>query len=187
MFLGMTNAPATFQQAMDHIFSQLKNRYPGCIFVYMYNILIAMEDDKELHKQIIHEVLELIDEENFFLKLSKCLFHQRSINYLGIHIEGGCISIDPTKLDGLVDWKKELKNVHEVHATLGVFGYNRPFIPGYSDIIQPLTHLIKKDVPFIWTPECTEAIQKLKVAIRIGQVLMRPDYFKPFTLEVDVS
>ena len=69
----------------------------------MDDILIAMEDDEELHEQIVHEVLELIDEENFFLKLSKCFFHQRSINYLGIHIEGGQISIDPTKLDELAN------------------------------------------------------------------------------------
>ena len=153
----------------------------------MDNILITTEDDEELHEQIVHEVLELINEENFFLKLSKCLFHQRSINYLGIYIEGGYISIDPTKLDGLADWKKGLKNVHEVCATLGVFRYNWPFIPGYSDIIWPLTHLIKKDVPFIWTPECTKVIWKLKAAIQTGRVLMWPDYSKLFTLEVDAS
>ena len=95
----------------------------------MNNILIATEDDEELHKQIVHKVLKLINKENFFLKLSKCLFYQRSINYLGIYIKEGCISIDPTKLDGLADWKEELRNVHKVHATLEVFGYNQPFIP----------------------------------------------------------
>ena len=151
----------------------------------MNNILIATEDDEELHKQIVHEVLELIDKENFFLKLSKCLFYQRSINYLGIYIKEGCISIDPTKLDGLADWKEELRNVHKVHATLGVFGYNQPFIPWYFDIIWPLTHLIKKDIPFEWTLECTRAIQRLKAMVQSGWVLIRPDYSKPFTMKVN--
>jgi hypothetical protein len=158
MFFGMSNAPATFQRAMDRIFRPLKDRYPGCIFVYMDDILIATNDDEELHKRIVHEVLDLVEQEDFFLKLNKCLFHQRSIDYLGIRIEGGRISIDPTKLDGLAHWKEELRNVHEVRSTLGVFGYNQPFIPGYSNIVQPLTNLTKKDVPFVWTAECTNTI-----------------------------
>jgi hypothetical protein len=80
-------------------------------------------------------VLDLIDQENFFLKLNKCLFHQRSIDYLGICIEGGRIHIDPTKVDGLSKWKEELKNVHKVRSTLGVYGYNRPFIKGYAEMV----------------------------------------------------
>ena len=51
MLFGMTNAPVTFQQAMNYIFAQIKNRYPGCIFVYMDDILITTEDNKELHQQ----------------------------------------------------------------------------------------------------------------------------------------
>jgi hypothetical protein len=153
MFFGMTNAPATFQRAMDRIFAKIKNRYPGCIFVYMDDILIATNNDEELHEQIVHEVLELLEEEDFHLKLNKCLFHQQSIDYLGIRIEGGKVRIDPTKMDGLANWKEELRNVHEVRSTLGVFGYNRPFIDNYAGKARPLTRLTKKDVPFEWTPE----------------------------------
>ena len=89
MFFGMSNAPATFQRAMDRIFTKIKNCYPGCIFVYMNDILIATNDDKELHEQIVHKVLKLLEEEDFHLKLNKCLFHQQSIDYLDIRIEGG--------------------------------------------------------------------------------------------------
>ena len=143
---------------MDQIFAKIKNKYPGCIFVYMDDILIATDDNEELHEQIVHEVLDLINQENFFLKLRKCLFHQRSINYLGICIEGGCIHINPMKIDGLAKWKEELKDVHKVRSTLGCFGYNRPFVKGYMEIVRPLTRLTKKDVPFKWTPECTKAV-----------------------------
>jgi hypothetical protein len=153
MFFGMTNAPATFQRAMDCIFAKIKNCYPGCIFVYMNDILITTNDDKELHEQIVHKVLELLEEEDFHLKLNKCLFHQQSIDYLGICIEGGKVRINPTKMDGLANWKEELRNVHEVRSTLGVFGYNRPFINNYAGKARLLTRLTKKDVPFKWTPE----------------------------------
>jgi hypothetical protein len=90
----------------------------------MDDILIATNDDEVLHTKIVHKVLDLLEQKDFFLKLTKCLFHQRSINYLGIRIEGGQISINPTKMDGLAHWKEELCNIHEVRSTLGVFGYN---------------------------------------------------------------
>jgi hypothetical protein len=101
----------------------------------MDDILIATGDDEQFHEQVVHAVLDMLEGEDFYLKLSKCLFHQTGINYLGIRIEGGRIKIDPTKINGLADWREELKNVHEVWSTLGAFGYNRPFVPGYAAIV----------------------------------------------------
>ena len=129
----------------------------------------------------------MLEKEDFFLKLSKCLFHQTAIDYLGIRIEGGRIQIDPTKINGLANWKEVLENLHELRSTLGAFGYNRPFVKGYAGVVRPLTHLTKKDVPFVWTPECTKAIQTLKELVKGDPVLMRPDHDRPFTLEVDAS
>jgi hypothetical protein len=91
MFFGMSNVPAVFQWTIDGIFAPLKKLYPGCIFTYMDDILIATGDDEQLHSEIVHAVLDMLEKEDFFLKLSKCLFHQTTIDYLGIRIEGGCI------------------------------------------------------------------------------------------------
>ena len=157
------------------------------IFIYMDDILIATPDNEPLHEQIVHEVLEMLQKEDFFLKLHKCHFHQRAMDYLGIHIEGGIICIDPTKRDGLTDWPKELENVHQVQSTLGVFRYQRPFIPGYTEIMRPMQRLTKKEEPFIWTKECTEAMRKIKRIMSSDLVLKRPDYSQPFILEVDAS
>ena len=187
MFFGMSNAPAIFQRTMDRIFSPLKRKYPRCIFVYMDDILIATGTDKEFHKQIVHKVLDLLAREDFHLKLAKCLFHQESIDYLGIRIDGGHIKIDPTKLHGLVEWHEVLQNVHEVRSTLGAFRYNCPFVPGYSDIVRPLSNLTKKDVAFKWTLACTNTIRKLKAIVKTDPVLMRPNHDKPFFMEVDAS
>ena len=87
----------------------------------MDDILIATKADEEFHQQIIHEVLDLLAREDFYLKLSKCLFHQGSIDYLGIWINGRHIKINPTKLHGLADWCEILQNMHEVRSTLGAF------------------------------------------------------------------
>ena len=107
------------------------------------------------------------------------------MDYLGIRIEGGIICIDPTKHNGLAMWKEVLDDVHDVRSTLGLFGYNRPFIKGYAHIVQPVQWLTKKDVPFIWTPECTQAIRTLKAIVSSDPVLRRPDHDRPFELEVD--
>jgi RNase H-like domain found in reverse transcriptase len=70
---------------------------------------------------------------------------------------------------------------------LGVFGYQRPFIRGFANIAKPLTELTKKDVPFVWTPHCTAAIQQLKQIVLSDPVLQQPHPDCPYTLEVDAS
>ena len=70
---------------------------------------------------------------------------------------------------------------------LGTFRYNRPFVKGYIGVVRPLTHLTKKDVPFNWTPECTEAIRKLKCLVQGDPMLMQPDHDCPSILEVNAS
>jgi Reverse transcriptase (RNA-dependent DNA polymerase) len=76
---------------MDCIFQPLKNKYPGMIFVYIDDILIVTIKDQVLHEQIVHKVLELLEKELFFLKLTKCKFEQESIEYLGVVVKDGTI------------------------------------------------------------------------------------------------
>jgi hypothetical protein len=71
MFFGMSNTPAVFQHTMDQIFAPLQQMYPGCIFVYMDDILIATGDDEQFHEQVVHAVLDMLEGEDFYLKLSK--------------------------------------------------------------------------------------------------------------------
>ena len=70
MLFGLSNSPPTFQRFMDQIFALLKQWYPGMIFAYMDDILIATGDDLALHQQIVHEVLKLLEKESLFCKLS---------------------------------------------------------------------------------------------------------------------
>jgi Reverse transcriptase (RNA-dependent DNA polymerase) len=50
MYFGLTNSPLTFQKTMDCLFHPLKDKYPGMLFVYMDDILIATSDDLPLHR-----------------------------------------------------------------------------------------------------------------------------------------
>jgi RNase H-like domain found in reverse transcriptase/Reverse transcriptase (RNA-dependent DNA polymerase) len=187
MYFGLMNSPPTFQKTMDRLFRPLKDKYPGMLFVYMDDILIATTNDLPLHRRIIHDVLDLLEAESFFLKPSKCKFKWSSIDYLGIIVSNGAISINLTKRDGLATWLEQLATVKQVRSTLGVFGYQRPFIRSFANIAKPLTELTKKDTPFVWTPHCTATIQHLKEIVLSDPVIQQPHPDCPYTLEVDAS
>jgi Reverse transcriptase (RNA-dependent DNA polymerase) len=80
---------------MDHLFCPLKDKYLGMLFVYMDDILIATADDLPLHQRIVHDVLDLLEAESFFLKPSKCKFEWSSIDYLGIVVSNGVMVRSP--------------------------------------------------------------------------------------------
>ena len=67
MFFGLTNSPATFQRTMNHMFRETKMHYPNELFVYMDDILITTNDDLTCHRQIVHQVLDKLEEESYFL------------------------------------------------------------------------------------------------------------------------
>jgi Reverse transcriptase (RNA-dependent DNA polymerase) len=171
MFFGLTNSPMTFQRTMDRVFLKLCNKYPGMVFVYMDDILIATSMDRALHREIVHQVLELLEEESFFLKPSKCKFKQMTINYLGIVVSKGTVRIDPTKQNGIAAWPRRLTSVKQVRSMLGVLGYQHPFIPGFAHLARPITQLLKKEKKFKWTNKCTEALDKLIKIVSSDPVL----------------
>jgi hypothetical protein len=74
----------------------------------MDDILIAMIKDYDLYQCLVHKVLNLLEEESFFLKPAKCKFEQQSIDYLGIMVMKGTVHIDPTKQNGLAIWPQWL-------------------------------------------------------------------------------
>jgi Reverse transcriptase (RNA-dependent DNA polymerase) len=133
MFFGLRNSPATFQHFMDDSFANLVNKYPGWILIYMDDILLCSDNLPELHT-ITHEVLDHAAKLSLFFKPSKCHFEKDRIQYLGIEVCNGKILIDLTKRNGLATWPTVLKNVAVVRSTLGVLGYQRPFIQGFVDI-----------------------------------------------------
>jgi hypothetical protein len=74
-----------------------------------------------------------------------------------------------------------------VHSTLGVLGFQCPFIPGFVHITKPLTSLLKKDFTFNWTPKCTQALDQLIHIVTSEPVLAPPDMERQFIPEVDAS
>ena len=70
----------------------------------MDDILIATKNNKEQHREIVDTVLDLLTEESYFLRPSKCVFEQTHIEYLSVIVDGNTLSIDPKKADSLCEW-----------------------------------------------------------------------------------
>jgi Reverse transcriptase (RNA-dependent DNA polymerase) len=101
MFFGMCNSPATFQAMMDSIFSDMIEKQK--VVVYMDNILIFAENQEELQERT-KQVLQRLQEHNLFLKPKKCEFNKSTMEYLGLIIQEGKLSMDPVKLSRIRDW-----------------------------------------------------------------------------------
>jgi hypothetical protein len=184
MFFGLTNSPATFQAMMNHIFQ--KEIREGWLVVYMDDLLIATEDNLEFHKKCVQQILQKLLDHDLYLKLSKCEFHKRRIEYLGVVLEHGQVQMDPTKVKGVADWIRP-QNAKDVRSFLGFTGFYRYFIKDYSKIARPLIDLTKKNLRFTWTEKQQLAFDRLKTLMCAKPVLRQPDYHKMFTLSTDAS
>ena len=184
MFFGLTNSPATFQAMMNHIFQEEIRE--GWLVVYMDDLLIATKDDLNFHQQCVRRVLQRLLEHDLYLKLSKCEFHKRRIEYLGVVLEHGQVQMDPTKVKGVADWNRP-QNAKDVRSFLGFTGFYRYFIKDYSKIARPLIDLTKKNLRFEWTEKQQQAFERLKTLMCAKPVLKQPDYNQTFTLSTDAS
>jgi hypothetical protein len=143
-FFGMCNSPAIFQDMMDNIFMTMIDNW--LVIVYMDNILIFADTKEELER-ITKLVLEKLQEHDLFLKAKKCEFCQTRIEYLGMIIEEGKISIDAVKLGGIRDWPVPT-TLKQTQSFLGFGNFYRKFISHYSELARPLNDLMKKDKEF---------------------------------------
>ena len=97
----MCNSPATFQLVMDAIFNDMIDE--SIVIIYMDDIFLFAPDKATLTKNT-KRVLAQLQENNLFLKPEKCEFNKARVEYLGMIIEEGRISMDPGKLNGIRDW-----------------------------------------------------------------------------------
>jgi hypothetical protein len=93
--------------------------------------------------------------------------------------------VDPKKVADILDWKAPT-DVQGIKSFIGMDGYYRRFIEGFSKIAKAMTTLLAKKVEFKWTPECQESFETLK-KLATTLVLILPDVHKPFSVYCDAS
>lgn len=179
---GLTGAPGTFQFAMNSSLAPYLRKF---VLVFFDDILVYSRSFEE-HLLHLRLVLELLAREQWLVKLAKCTFAKRKINYLGYVLSEQGVATDPGKVAAVSQWPVPV-NAKELRSFLGLAGYYRKFVRNFGVISKPLTDLLKKHSIFIWTVEHDKSFNALKSALCSAPVLALPDFSKKFSIETDAS
>ena len=142
--------------------------------------------NEEDHANHLRVVLQRLRDHRLYAKFSKCEFWLDSVKFLGHTISSEGISVDPSKVQEVMDWKPPT-SVHQIRSFLGLAGYYRRFIPDFSRIAKPMTELLKKGVKFVWDDKYEEAVHTLRAQLTTASVLAQPDNTKPIDVYCDAS
>jgi hypothetical protein len=167
---------------MAEVFKDLGSRF---LKVFVDDLNVHSKDWGE-HLRHLDRVLCRLREVNLKLNPSKCCFATKTIIFLGHMVSKEGIQPDPGKIEAVLHFPTP-RNVMNVRSFLGLTGYYRKYVKGYSSLASPLFDLTRKDATFVWDKSCEQAYQTLKAALVNALVLTRPDFKRTFWLDVDWS
>ena len=109
--------------------------------VFIDDILVYSKDAQE-HEQHLKIVLQMLIEKKLYAKLNKCDFWLKEVLFLGHIVSSEGIRVDPVKIKAIMNWKPP-RNVTEVRSFMGLAGYYRRYVQGFSVIASSLTRLLE--------------------------------------------
>ncbi|WVZ75872.1 hypothetical protein U9M48_023894, partial [Paspalum notatum var. saurae] len=181
MSFGLTNPPAYFMNLMNKVFMEYLDKF---VVVFIDDILIYSKTEEE-HEEHLRLVLQKLREHKLYAKLSKCEFWLDQVPFLGHIVSKGGIMVDPSKIG--VSWIGRCRSCERSSWIFGSSRYYERFIESFSRIAKPMTSLLEKGVPYIWTKERQAAFDALKKRLTTAPVLTLPDLTKSFTVYCDAS
>jgi len=134
----------------------------------------------------VEEVLKRLEENNLFVKLEKCKWKVREIEFLEVVIGPKGVEMQKEKIEGVLNWPAP-RNVKEVQKFLGLANYYRRFIKDFTRIAVPLHVLVRKEQRWKWEKEQEEAFERLKMVFTTESVLAILDINKEMRVEADAS
>jgi len=154
---GLTNAPTLFMDLMNRVFQPYLDKF---VVVFIDDILVSSKSYEE-HEQHLRQTLQTLRSRQLYAKLDKCDFWLKEVTFLGHVVSSKGIFVGPQKVEVVLRWEKPT-TVTEIRSFLGLTGYYRRFIEGFSTIATPLTRLTRKNIRWEWLKECDESFQELK-------------------------
>src|SRR6266498_168248 len=142
MSFGLTNAPAYFMNLMNKIFMEELDKF---VVVFIDDILIYSRSEEE-HEQHLRIVLDRLKDHQLYAKFSKYEFWLQKVSFLGHILSEEGVAVDPTKVEAVMDWQTP-RNVPEIRSFLGLAGYYKRFIEGFSKISKLMIALLQKSAP----------------------------------------
>jgi hypothetical protein len=180
MSFGLTNALAYFMNLMNKVFMEYLDRF---VVVFIDDILIYSKSESD-HEEHLRLVLQKLRDNQLYAKFSKCEFWIDKVPFLGHIISNGGIAVDPAKVKEIMEWSVPT-TVTEIRSFLGLAGYYRRFIEGFSKISKPITSLLEKGREFKWDEKCQDNFDQLKKRLMSPLVLVMPDLQKGFDIYCD--
>ncbi|GJS19589.1 putative reverse transcriptase domain-containing protein [Tanacetum coccineum] len=166
--------------------TEFRTRYGHYEFQVMPFGLTNAPASEEEHAEHLKLILELLKKEELYAKFSKCEFLLSKVQFLGHVIDSEGIYMDPAKIESIKDWASP-KTPTEIHQFLGLVGYYRRFIKGFSKIGKPMTKLTQKSVKFDWTEKAKTAFQLLTHKLCSASILALPEGSENFMVYCDAS
>ncbi|GJZ45760.1 putative reverse transcriptase domain-containing protein [Tanacetum coccineum] len=154
----LTNALAVFMDLMNRVCKPYLDKF---VIVFIDDILIYSKDEKE-HEEHLKAILELLKKEK-----------------LGIHV-------DLAKIESIKDWASP-KTPTEIRQFLGLAGYYRRFIEGFSKIAKSMTKLTQKGIKFDWGEKEENAFQLIKQKLCSAPILALPEGSEDFVVYCDAT
>ncbi|GJT58370.1 putative reverse transcriptase domain-containing protein [Tanacetum coccineum] len=182
MPFGLTNAPAIFIDLMNRVCKPYLDKF---VTVFIDDILIYSRN-KEEHVNHLKIILELLKKEKLYAKFSKCDFWIIIVQFLGHLIDSQGLHVDPAKIEAIKNWASPTTPT-EIHQFLGLAGYYRRFIEGFSKIAKSLTELTQKNKKYIWGEDQELAFQLLKQKLCEAPILALPQGNDDFVVYCDAS
>nr|GEY34030.1 putative reverse transcriptase domain-containing protein [Tanacetum cinerariifolium] len=166
MPFGLTNIPSVFMDLMNRVCKPYLDKF---VIVFIDDILIYSKSKQE-HEEHLKLFLELLKKEQLYAKFSKCEFWIPKVQFLGHLIDSQGIHMDPAKIESIKDWASP-KTATKIRQFLGLAGYYKRFIKGFSKIAKSMTKLTQNKVKFDWGDKQEAAFQIIKQKLCSAPIL----------------
>nr|GEV78027.1 DNA-directed DNA polymerase [Tanacetum cinerariifolium] len=182
MPFGLCNAHRTFQRCMMAIFHDMIEK---TMEVFMDDFLVFGDSFSSCLSHL-DTMLQRCEDNNLVLNWEKCHFIVKEGIVLGYKISKNGLEVDRFKVDVIakLPYPMTLKGVR---SFLGHPGFYRRFIQDFFKIARPMTHLLEKETPFVFSKDCIDPFKTLKKKLTEAPILVVPDWNLPFELMCDAS
>ncbi|XP_058713386.1 uncharacterized protein LOC131588511 [Poecile atricapillus] len=181
---GFVESPNLFGQALEQLLTQFIPEEETKLLQYVDDLLIAGTTEEQVKKSTI-SLLNFLGQKGLKVSKSKLQFTEPEVKYLGHWISQGKKKLDPDRVAGILILPAP-KTKTQIRQFLGLLGYCRQWIEGFSEKVKFLYERLNTD-RLKWTTQDESKFQELKNALITAPVLTLPDTNKEFQLFVDVS
>ncbi|KAH0764885.1 hypothetical protein KY285_000756 [Solanum tuberosum] len=167
---------------INRVFKQCLDLF---VIIFIDDILIYSISEEE-HASHLRVVLQTLKDHQLFANFNKCEFWLQAVAFLGHIVSSEGIRVDSQRIEVVKQWPRPT-SATDIRSFLGLAGYYRRFVEGFSSITSPLTKLTQKMVKFQWSDDCEKSFTELKTRLTTALVLTLPEGSDGYVIYYDAS